>query len=692
MTADEATDKTGTHPRGWAMTDDSQRKTLRDKLRALLTGEFQGLDPGDVANVLSGMASELIQLSEAGVQTISEIEDDGGAWSAQLKKAGDSAFPADQVKRRDFYEIEAVEVERVEALLEQILGLGAVVFQVEEPPPLNAVVDVRLAIPSFHITIESSGRVVHHSPKGTAIDLGKIAAADRAALESIRADLRAADDDPASSANPKFERSDMGVRAAEDSMGPWDSVPIPNVGRRPDRNFRRQIHLTAPDVEVLSATGKEVPESSKEMYGPEPKWFEPSAQPDRLEKIIEERIIDVMLSASQSGLTGMVEVESDRGSFQVLFDNGLVSDLEQRPRNASEELGLMLLRADRISRPQLEMAAAAADETASTVARSLLDLGILDPDSIRKSIAGRLTYLLQRVVSAESGEIRVYGATSLPAGFLPNPPLRVHISAERIIFRHLFEQLRQIPMSEREKMQADAVDAYPEVLFAERDRVARACQDPAHLDLVDTLLRGRRRLLEVFTESGLGHAETFGLVHALHRMGLVRFDRSLHHTIVRERYRENVTVKHLSVHKASYFEVLNVHWSSYTDVVQRAYDELLVQFDPDTVPDHLEEEVHQRVREIRDRVESAYQVLAERETRHAYRKRIMPEYKLAHAIPLFVKQSELAERRHQWPEARDAILRVLEIEPDDKSALGRLERIEAIIDNRLSPDAEDSNF
>lgn len=674
------------------MNDDSERKTLRDKLRALLTGEFQGLDPGDVANVLSGMASELIQLSEAGVQTISEIEHEGGVWAAQLREAGDSAFPADQVKRRDFYEIEAIEVERVEALLEQILGLGAVVFQVDRPPALNAVVDVRLSIPSFHITIECSGRVVHHSPKGTAIELGEIDPEDRAAMEAIRSDLRAGEEDPASSANPKFERSDLGVRSNEESVAPWDSVPIPNVSRRPERSFRRQIHLTAPDVEILSVTGQVAAAPSKEMYGPEPAWIEPSGEPDRAEKIVDDRIIDIFLSASQSGLTGLIEIDSDRGNFQVLFDNGLVSHFEQQPRNAGEELGLMLLRVDRISRPQLEMAAAAADETSSSVARSLLDLGILDPDAIRKSIAGRLTYLLQRAVAAESGELRVFNASALPAGFLPNPPLRVHISAERIIFRHLFEQLRQLPMSDREAIQQDALDAYPEVLFAERDRVSRACQDEAHIDLVDTLLRGRRRLLEVFTESGLSHAETFGLVHALHRMGLVRFDRSLHHTIVRERFRENVTVKHLSVHKASYFEVLNVHWSSYTDSVQRAYDELVVQFDPATVPEHLEDEVHQRVGEIRDRVESAYQVLAERETRHAYRKRIMPEYKLAHAIPLFLKQSELAERRRQWPEARDALLRVLEIEPDNKDASGRLERVEAIMDNRLSPDAEDSNF
>lgn len=674
------------------MNDDAKvPKSLRDRLRSLLTAEFQGLDPGDVANVLSGMASELIQLSEAGIQSISEIESEAGAWSEQIRAAGDSAFPAESVRRPDFYEVEAVEVERVENLLEQVLGLGAVVFVVDIPPALNSIVDVRLSIPTFHIAIECAGRVVHHSPKGTAIDLAGLSPEDRAALEAIRADLLAGED---RSSVPDVGRPELDVRnAADESSGPWDSSPIPSVSRRPERSFRRQISLTAPDIQVLSATGRHVAvPSTKEDYGPEPEWFSPSGEPDRVEAVVDDRIVDIMLSVSQSALTGLVEIETPKGNFQVLWDNGLVSEIEQQPRVANEELGLMLFRADRISKQQLAMASAAADEHGTSVARSLLDLGILEPEAIRKSIAGRLTYLLQRICDTKSGSVTVYASSALPAGFLPNPPLRVHISAERVVFRRIFEELRQLPMADREQLQQDALDAYPEVLFAERDRVMRALADEAHSDLVDTLLRGRRRLREVFTESGLSHAETFALIHGLHRMGLVRFDRSLHHTIVRERYRENVTVKYLSVHKASYFEVLNVHWSSYSEVVERAYLDLLTQFDPAAVPEHLEAEVSERVGEIRDRIESAYQVLADRETRHAYRKRIMPEYKLAHAIPLFLKQAELAERRRQWLEAKDALLRVLEIDPEDRDGVVRLVRVIAILEDRLSPDAHDSNF
>ena len=201
---------------------------------------------------------------------------------------------------------------------------------------------------------------------------------------------------------------------------------------------------------------------------------------------------------------------------------------------------------------------------------------------------------------------------------------------------------------------------------------------------MERVLNGRRRLREVFTESPLPGADTFAVVFALHRMGLVRFDRSLHHTVVRERFRENVTVKYLSVHKASYFEVLNVHWSSYDEGVKRAYDDLIVQFDPHAVPDNMEPEVRQRVREIRERVEAAYQVLATRPSRHAYRTRIMPEYKLAHAVPLFLKQCELAEKRGQLDDALDSLRRALEIAPENPQAASWRTRLERLQRNSTS--------
>lgn len=352
----------------------------------------------------------------------------------------------------------------------------------------------------------------------------------------------------------------------------------------------------------------------------------------------------------------------------------------------------MLHMADRIDDQQLGMAAAHADENDTTFERSLLELEILDHDRIRHAIAGRLTYLLRVACELREGEVKVYDSDSLPAGYLPAPPLRVHVPVERIIFKRLFERLKLLETDERDVLVDKHLNAYPEVSPTERDRLGRAVLSDSHARLLDRIMSGRRRLQEVFTESSLSPPETFAVIYALHRMGVLRFDTSLHQTIVRERFRENVTVKYLSVHKASYFEVLNVHWSSYDEVVEKAYNELIDHFDPSTVPEAMEKEVHQRVGEIRERIETAYQVLSEREKRHAYRKRIMPEYKLDHAIPLFMKQAELAERRSQWSEALDSVRRVLEIDPDNEKADIHYTRVLEMKQGRLSSNPAESNF
>lgn len=682
------------------MSHDDPKLSLADKIRRMLAREFETIPPEAVAGVLANIASELVLMSEAGASSMSEVEHND--WTRSDKPIVIRIAPDKSI------EVACHAAQETHNIMNQLLNVGAVMLQVEPAPALNSNVGVRFAFPKHHLHLALTGRVVHASPKGTAIELAQLNREDRAAVEAVWPDVQAAIAPPAASQTPAPQvsaipeppplKNEPGVNEASRTL--HSAIPV----IRPSENaqstsrtqqFRRRIDLTDPDVKVISSTQFGLNTvAPREHFGPEIPVVEPTSEADRVETLADDRIVDILLQISQSEHTGLVVLTDTtaKTTRQIFFDNGFVVEVSRQPRQAEEELGPMLLRADRITKQQLAMAAAHADETGCTLERSLLELDILDPEKIRHAIAGRLTFLVRDIVNWRSGELQIFGADALPTGFLPAPPLRVHIAAERIIFRKIFETLRTVTLKEREQQMASYLDAYPELVPDEAERVERTLTEPEHINLAERVITGRKRLREVFTESNLPHAETYAVVHALHRMGLLRFDRSLHQTIVRERFRENVTVKYLSVHKASYFEVLNIHWSSYDEVVQKAYDELIVQFDPQAVPEHLEAEVHQRVAEIRDRVEAAYQVLASREPRHAYRKRIMPDYKLAHAIPLFLKQSELAEKRRDWPEALDALRRVLEIEPGHRDATLRSRRLKDILDNRLSPDADDSNF
>lgn len=489
------------------------------------------------------------------------------------------------------------------------------------------------------------------------------------------------------------------------------------LGEVEDFSARREVELIDPDLRVLTSSGRmampswsdvveeldsdelalpagEQPDlrDTSTTYGREAIWVEPVLPPARVEELDGERILDVLLQLSGSGFTGLLEVEEGEVSRQVYFDGGLVVEIVRRPRVSGEELGPMLHMADRIDAEQLGMAAAHSDENHTIFERSLLELELLDQAQIRQAIAGRLTYLLRLICQAERGVVRVYDGQGMPAGYLPAPPLRVHVPVERIIYRRLFERLKNLSAEQRDALVQGFLDTYPQMTPDGFERVERVVLNDAHARLVNRILRARRRLREVFTESSLAPAETAAVVHALYRMGVLKFDTSLHKTIVRERFRENVTVKYLSVHKASFFEVLNVHWSSYDEVIEKAYRELAAQFNPQAVPDSIEPEVLQRVREIHERVEAAYRALKRHEDRSLYRGRIMPEYKLDHAIPLFLKQAELAERRQEWAEAKDSLRRLLEIDPENQQAASRLAQVERRLAGGLSEDPAESNF
>ncbi len=687
---------------------------LFDALQQLIDERFSTLPSSSLQQVFSAIVEQHGE-SEDGA------DEESSGWTDRISsdEVGVLDSSAVMVTRNSDSEVEAhaaVEIvvrnpSDVLALLEQILEVGAVMVQMEPPPDLNELMEMTLTFPEAHLTIESSGRVVNNSERGTAIEVSGLGREDRVSLAAMQDELR--------SRQPDLEQSEEDSTAAVD-----DSIQEPSAVQPvfqdddPRRSFapinttsgrvttgsnrhgkrrmvttsRRSVELPDPDMNVATSTRrvtKQDGKSTREFFGPPPPWYEVQGEAERVETLSQERVLDILLQLSEDGFTGLLMFdEHGERREQLLFDSGYVVERSVKPRQTDEELGPMLLAADHITKRQLAMAAAHADELGLGVARSLMDLGILNPDQLRHAIAGRLTFLLREFCDRQQGVVRIYESHTLPAGFLPQPPLRVHVAVERIIYDRLYRRLAQYSTEEREERMQPHVGSYPEIIGHQRDRLERAVGQPEQMKFVEQTITGNIRMREVMTESSLRPPETFATVFSLHRMGLVRFDRSLHETVVRERLRENITVKHMSVHKASYFEVLNVHWSSYSEVIEEAYQRLVDQFAIENMPDDLAPDIQQKVEEINERLEAAYAALAKRKTRHAYRTRIMPEYKLDHAIPLFLKQCELAERRQNWVEARDAILRVLEIEPDHEEAKRKLDSLDEHIEGRAVDPAE----
>ncbi len=706
-------------------------QALLDVLQELFEDRFSGLSKDAVEAIFAQVLQSLPdgEQTEGQKEGLYKQDSSSSGWTGRISSGAMQPFFADAALGEETsaaiqgsVEVTADTPEQVEDLLRQVMEVGAIVVTLESQPELNALVQLTLKFPQAHLTVNTDGRVVHESERGTAIEVSGLNREDRVALQAIREDAqkrraenREPSDDARAMRTPEVDTTqsegNLGMSVHDSVLEPG-AVPAVQEDHDPMRSFaplrsrrakgrrrmvttaRRRVDLPDPDMHVATSSRRverKQGESSREFYGPAPHWRRPSGDADRIEELASERVFDILLQLSENGFTGLLMHEVDgEESEQLVFDGGYVVERATNPRVAEQELGPMLLAADRITKRQLAMAAAHADETELTVARSLMELGVLNPEELRHAIAGRLTFVLEEFCNHTQGQVHIYNAHALEAGFLPQPPLRVHSAVERVIYNRLFRRLSQTSNEQREEKMEGFLDTYPEIIEHERDRLERAVTSEEQRRLLERVITGRKRMREVMTESALAPSETFAVLFSLHRMGLIRFDRSLHDTVVRERLRENITVKYLSVHKASYFEVLNVHWSSYSEAIEQAYQNLSEQFDPEKMPEDLDDDVVQKVEEINERVTAAYAALAKRKTRHAYRTRIMPEYKLEHAIPLFLKQSELAERRQQWSDARDAIRRILDIDPDHQRAKQKLERYDEIIEGDRSPDPADT--
>lgn len=664
-----------------------KENNFRARVIALIEEEFPDLSKRSVAKVLAQLVRSYD--SNLHLSVASEISTPALNHPSTAKAfvgTDESSFGV--MDYGSTIQLVAEEPGHVDDLLRQIVSVGAVLIQIDREVKLNDLIAVHIELVPYHFQVDFVGRVVSVTPSGTAIEVSKITQEDRAALERLFEESEPMTQSVSRTTSPGADSDEFiltGMRRDNSSVS--QSYPDSSFARSEGDSLftiRRHVEMTRPDVHMIKALTQNRAISIKpgEYYGPHEAFVESSGKPARVEDLSSDLVLDILLQQSQQMFTGAVEIKrAGKTSYQLHFDSGLLAQIVCEPRQPALELGPMLLAAKRLTREQLDMAAAHADEEGIEVSRALLDLNILTAESLRHTLAGRLTFILQTVVKIQEGAVNIIPADAMPTGFLPLPPLRVHLPVERPIYDTLYDSLRGLPIKEREARIREQLDAYPEIIIKDDARLSHTVEDSTHLRFVHNILNGKRRLREAITESALSGVETFAVVFTLHRMGLLSFDTSLHHTVVRERYRENVTVKYLSVHKASYFEVLNVHWSSYSEVIHAAYETLRGQFDPATIPEHLEAEVHQRVREISERVEQAHQVLSHRKSRHAYRTRIMPEYKLQHAVPLFLKQCDLAQKRGQFNDAIDGIRRALEIAPEHRDAANWRLRLEALSDD-----------
>lgn len=655
-------------------------RVLRERLEAMLEREFGHLPPEAVADVLYDALSDWNargdEASDPGLER--DVRPPTGGFMETVSRP----VRPDEVelaKGRLVLTFQPTKPDEASNLLGQALDVGALLVTLEEDAPLNTAVNVKIDVPGDEQPVETVGRVVHRTDDGTAVELQKLGERTRERMKSawrgFAADL--SDTSHLDRSRPSAQTSGGDLHAIDRRAVSTitDGRPLTDLDRRIPDEVREDNELPDTSPGELPYPSRDSEEVKEEWEGPGVRWYESDEAPEQIVDLEEVSLADLLLTLSESSLDGVLTVEADERQVQLHFDDGFVVEYAERPRTTVNELGSMLKTAEWLESGELDAASEDAHEAGIRIERALLDRGVLSADQLRQLIASRLTYLVREVCEREGDRAVIHTFDgSYPEALQRIPPLRVHVSVESIIFKRRYEEFRGMT-DQRQRSLVDAhAEDYPDLVDRSSGRVERALLDPEHRRLLDWAVSGQR-LEDVVSGASLPPVETFATLFALESMALLRFDSTPRPEIEAARIRDDLHVKQLSVHKASYFEVLNVHWSSYDSVIESAYNEAVEKFDVERYESHLDDEALEWASGIKDRLDAAYRVLGERESRHQYRKKIMPDYKIDHGVPALLKRADLAEERGQWDEAVDALRRVLELKPGREDLPDRLKRI-----------------
>jgi hypothetical protein len=639
---------------------EDDREELVERLKDVIGSEFDELSPSEVTDALGELATEMSDASEASSAPELSFDqvDRPKSEEANFLDAFSSTiapFDLDQGGAVPLITISARSGGELSRICGQVLEVRALWLEMNDPPQLNQEVEVLFDLPEHGFELALPGRVVHRVGQRTAIDLSGL------------------DDDDIASLREIADREDQGDPEAENSQ----RSGVAEEGARANIDVSESWDGSADSSLALSRTFETVSEAESYWYGPESRWLEPADIGAGATVRREVAPAELLLDVSEASASGMLEFAAGDRQFQIHVDEGHVVRFVGRPKNSREELGPMLRVADRVSEDDLGGASSHAIKQEQPLAKSLYDLEILSGDEIRQAVAGRLTYLLRKMCDLGEGTAQFTPRADLEAFQLPASEVRVHVPVERVIFRRRLDRHHQMDSGERDQLVDRDSTAYPTIVDGAGERIRRAFADEAHRRMVERLVDGEHKLADLVAESFLPPAETFAVVYTLRSMDLIEFVEEAEDAVIAPRFEDDVEIKHLSVHKASYFEVLNIHWSSYGELVDSAFEFQRRYFNPDREPEGLSGPSRKRLREIAERIDSAYKVLCDRESRHGYRQKIMPEYKLEHAIPLLIQRARLARRRGRDDLARDAYARIVEIQPDHSEAHEGLEQLGA---------------
>lgn len=375
--------------------------------------------------------------------------------------------------------------------------------------------------------------------------------------------------------------------------------------------------------------------------------------------------VTVLEEAAGSSFTGGIRFERAGVRIECHFVKG--QPLGVVSTDAQHDHGAMLLAADRITEDVLRAYHSALSQGAPHPVAALIKAGLADRKQLALHLTWRGSAILKEVAGWREGTCATASGLPFPKGL---EQLRLLLPrTRRINWREARLDAEQTAVLESNR--AKYLVASPTL----SQTVAGLRLDAKEGRFVEHVAEQPIQLSQAFTISILLRSVTknllFHLIHAgafeLHDTspeGITPYDLDELEPLLRMMDKDN------------HFNVLTVHPVSTEREIGERHEKRLAEYDPSLYPGATPEQLEILGR-IRDRIDRAYRVLADREQRQEYRRRICGRDQLMTFVDLQLRKAEVAlKMRGQAAEAVELAASALDINPS--SVASRLLLAEAL--------------
>jgi hypothetical protein len=123
---------------------------------------------------------------------------------------------------------------------------------------------------------------------------------------------------------------------------------------------------------------------------------------------------------------------------------------------------------------------------------------------------------------------------------------------------------------------------------------------------------------------------------------------------------------------ADHFDVLGLHWSAYSDLVNQAYERDMSRFKVENFDGVSRDRLTPELEAIQAAIESSYRELKCEHKRRLYRVAHVNAYQIQSAVELYLDKGRTALMRDDPRQAAECFKRVLELDPSNQKAKSRL--------------------